>query len=161
MILLCMSKLCRVMQIFQIVVNTAFTFCINLYQIHVASVDANIKFIITPVHTIYFWPWIGATDSTIQKQIGQSRYTAFRIIKQVAPFSFQPNKWTISHPDAILSSFCFYLDSIIDRFHKSQNPPVPSPTMLHSEQKYVHFCSEWSIVMYGTRDSLGFVNNVN
>ena len=37
-----------------------------------------------------------------------------------------------------------------DQFHKSQNAPVPYPTMLHSEQKCAHFCSEWSIVGYGT-----------
>ena len=36
-----------------------------------------------------------------------------------------------------------------DQFHKSQNAPVPYPTMLHSEQKCAHFCSEWSIVGYG------------
>ena len=39
---------------------------------------------------------------------------------------------------------------LIDEFHKSQNAPVPYPTMLHSEQKCAHFCSEWSIVRYGT-----------
>ena len=39
---------------------------------------------------------------------------------------------------------------LIDQFHKSQNAPVPYPTMLHSEQKCTHFCSEWSIVGYGT-----------
>ena len=38
----------------------------------------------------------------------------------------------------------------IDQFHKSQNAPVPYPTILHSEQKCTHFCSEWSIVGYGT-----------
>ena len=38
----------------------------------------------------------------------------------------------------------------IDRFHISQNAPVPYPTMFHSEQKLAHFCSEWSIVGYGT-----------
>ena len=37
----------------------------------------------------------------------------------------------------------------IDQFPKSQNAPVPYPTMLHSEQKCAHFCSEWSIVGYG------------
>ena len=39
---------------------------------------------------------------------------------------------------------------IIDLIHKSQNTPAPYPTMLHSEQKCVHFCSEWDIVGYGT-----------
>ena len=34
--------------------------------------------------------------------------------------------------------------------HKSQNTPLSYPTMLHSEQKCSHFCSEWSIVGYGT-----------
>ena len=38
----------------------------------------------------------------------------------------------------------------IDLTHKSQKAPVPYPTMLHSEQKCAHFCSEWSIVWYGT-----------
>ena len=37
-----------------------------------------------------------------------------------------------------------------DLIHKSQNAPAPYPTMLHSEQKCAHFCSEWSIVGYGT-----------
>ena len=44
----------------------------------------------------------------------------------------------------------------IDLFHKSQNAPVPYPTMLHSEQKCAHLFSEWNIVGYGTgafRDS--------
>ena len=36
-----------------------------------------------------------------------------------------------------------------DQFHKSQNAPVPC-TMLHSEQGCAHFCSESSIVGYGT-----------
>ena len=36
----------------------------------------------------------------------------------------------------------------IDQFHKSQNAPDPYPTMLHSEQKCAHFCSECSIVVY-------------
>ena len=40
--------------------------------------------------------------------------------------------------------------SVIDLIHKSQNAPVPYPTILHSEQKCAHFCSEWSIVGYGT-----------
>ena len=38
----------------------------------------------------------------------------------------------------------------IDWIHKSQNAPVPYPTILHSEQRCAHFCSEWSIVGYGT-----------
>ena len=41
-------------------------------------------------------------------------------------------------------------DCWIDLIHKSQNAPVQYPTMLHSEQKCAHFCSEWSIVGYGT-----------
>ena len=32
----------------------------------------------------------------------------------------------------------------IDQIHKSQNASVPYPTMLHSEQKCAHFCSECS-----------------
>ena len=38
----------------------------------------------------------------------------------------------------------------MDKFPKSQNAPVPYPTMLHSDQKCAHFWSEWSIVGYGT-----------
>ena len=38
----------------------------------------------------------------------------------------------------------------IDQFHKSQNAPVPYPTMLLSEQKCAHVCSEQSIMGYGT-----------
>ena len=38
----------------------------------------------------------------------------------------------------------------INQFHKFHNAPVPYPTMLHSEQQCAHFCSEWSIVGYGT-----------
>ena len=37
----------------------------------------------------------------------------------------------------------------IDLIHKSQNATVPYPSMLHSEQKCAHFCSEWGIVGYG------------
>ena len=37
------------------------------------------------------------------------------------------------------------LDSVIDQINKSQNAPVPYPTMLHSEQRCAHFCSEWHI----------------
>ena len=38
----------------------------------------------------------------------------------------------------------------IGQLHKSQNAPVPYSTMLHSELKCAHFCSEWRIVGYGT-----------
>ena len=41
-------------------------------------------------------------------------------------------------------------EPVIDPIHKSQNAPVPYPTMLHLEQKCTHFCSEWNIVGYGT-----------
>ena len=47
--------------------------------------------------------------------------------------------------------FCMHsVCSLKDRFHKSQNAPVPYPTMLHSEQKCAHFCTVLSIVGYGT-----------
>ena len=39
---------------------------------------------------------------------------------------------------------------LINLIHKSHNAPVPYPTMLHSEQKCAHFCSEWNIVGCGT-----------
>ena len=38
----------------------------------------------------------------------------------------------------------------IGLINKSQNAPVPYPTMLHSEQKCAHFCSQWNLVGYGT-----------
>ena len=38
----------------------------------------------------------------------------------------------------------------MDLNHKSQNVPIPYPTMLHPEQKSAHFCSEWSIMGYET-----------
>ena len=41
----------------------------------------------------------------------------------------------------------------IDQFHKSQNAPVPYPTMLHSEQKCANFCSKWSIAVNGSRST--------
>ena len=44
----------------------------------------------------------------------------------------------------------WYTVQIIDQLHKSLNTPVPYPTMLHSEQKCARFCSEWSIMGYGT-----------
>ena len=44
--------------------------------------------------------------------------------------------------------------------HKSQNAPVPYPTMVHSEQKCAHFCSEWIIVGVWNRCILGFVKLV-
>ena len=37
----------------------------------------------------------------------------------------------------------------IDLIKNSQNAPVPYPTMLHSEQKCAHFCSEWNSMAYG------------
>ena len=40
-------------------------------------------------------------------------------------------------------------EQTIDQFHKSRRAPVPYPTIPHSEQKYAHFCSGWSIVGYG------------
>ena len=46
---------------------------------------------------------------------------------------------------------------LIDPIHKSTNAPVPYRTMLHSEQKCAHFCSEWSIVGYGTGSGI-FLN---
>ena len=46
-----------------------------------------------------------------------------------------------------------------DLIHKSHNAPVLYPSMYHSEQKCVHFCSEWCIVGYGTC-IVGFVRLV-
>ena len=68
------------------------------------------------------------------------------------------HKWTYYHFFYTLLNFTqlvfTYLPSnlqlLIDLINKSQNAPVPYPTMLHSEQRCAHFCSEWSIVGYGT-----------
>ena len=38
----------------------------------------------------------------------------------------------------------------IELVHKSRNATVQYPTMLHSEQKFAYFWSEWSIVGYRT-----------
>ena len=38
----------------------------------------------------------------------------------------------------------------MDLIHKSQNAPIPYPTMLHPEPKRAHFCSEWIIMGYKT-----------
>ena len=48
-----------------------------------------------------------------------------------------------------LSFHVVAMAQVIDLIHKSQNAPVPYPTMLHLEQKCAHFCSEWSILGYG------------
>ena len=44
----------------------------------------------------------------------------------------------------------FWSSSRWPRAELFQNAPVSYPTMLHSERKCAHFCSEWSIVGYGT-----------
>ena len=49
--------------------------------------------------------------------------------------------------------WCRYLNRPLT--DKSQNAPVPYPTMHHSEQKCAHFCSEWCIVGYGAGASWG------
>ena len=49
---------------------------------------------------------------------------------------------------------------MIDQFHKSNNTPIPYPTMHHSEQKCDHFCSEWCIMGYemGVLWELGIIS---
>ena len=42
------------------------------------------------------------------------------------------------------------MDKTMDQFHQTQNAHVPHPTLLHTEQKCAHLCSEWSIVGYAT-----------
>ena len=53
--------------------------------------------------------------------------------------------WPFKHCLNVL--ICYY--RWIDLNNKFHYEPVPYPTMLHSEQKCAHFCSEWSIVVYG------------
>ena len=55
--------------------------------------------------------------------------------------------WPLLKPPAALGHKS---SGAIDQAHKSQNAPVPHPTMRHSEQKCAHFCSECCIVGYGT-----------
>ena len=43
----------------------------------------------------------------------------------------------------------YHINSI-DLIHKSYNAAVPYPTMLQSEQRCTHFCSECSVVGFGT-----------
>ena len=61
------------------------------------------------------------------------------------------------HSANFLFSFFFTESSIhwlpIDQSHKCHNVLVPYPTIHQSEQKCVHFCSEWCIVGYG-KDAL-------
>ena len=61
-----------------------------------------------------------------------------RVLCQHSPGKRQPDVfWKRGH------------DSI-EQFHKSHNAPVSYPTIHHSEQKCVHFCSELCIVGYRT-----------
>ena len=62
---------------------------------------------------------------------------------------FIPSFWD-THPSLTILGTKEAQTPAIDLNHKSQTAPVPYPTMLHSEQKCAHFCSEWSIVGYGT-----------
>ena len=63
------------------------------------------------------------------------------------------NKVNIMSVD--VSALCLWMFTAtillrIDLIYKSQNALVPYPIMLHSEQNRAHFCSEWSIMGYGT-----------
>ena len=61
----------------------------------------------------------------------------------VSPIASSAENWELS--------WCQLSRSLaLEQFQKSQNAPVPYPTMPHSEQKCAHFCSEWGIVGYGT-----------
>ena len=53
---------------------------------------------------------------------------------------------TFAHDNTLMNFSCSWIDQV----HKSQNAPAPYPTMLHSEQKCAHFCSEQGIMGYGT-----------
>ena len=46
------------------------------------------------------------------------------------------------------TELCMCLIKSIDQFSKSHNAPVSHPTMHHSQQKCVYFCSEWCIAGY-------------
>ena len=59
---------------------------------------------------------------------------------------------TRPHEDTepVLYCLCPVAIYLIDLIRTSQNARVLYPTMLRWEQKCAHFCSEWSIVEYGT-----------
>ena len=58
--------------------------------------------------------------------------------------------WAHTHLREIRPGASLIMIQPVELIHKSQNAPVPYPIMFHSEQKCAHFCSEWSIVGYGT-----------
>ena len=67
------------------------------------------------------------------------------ILQRTFSASFFFHEWNVFY--FIQISLNFVPDVPID---PSYNASVPYPTIHHSEQKYVHFCSEWCIVRYGT-----------
>ena len=58
----------------------------------------------------------------------------------------------IIHPVFLYALLCAALKTCraIEQFHKSQSALDLYPAMLHSENKCVHFCSEWSNVGFET-----------
>ena len=60
------------------------------------------------------------------------------------------NGWVNNSEAGDLRRYRVHCDVMVMLIHKSQHALVPYPTILHSEQKCAHSCSEWSIVGYGT-----------
>ena len=73
------------------------------------------------------------------------KYTDVRHCNVLVSYIMDYIKWLTfcrGHFQMYLHLLKFISEGPIDQFHKSHNPPVPYPTMLHSEQKCAHFCSE-------------------
>ena len=86
-----------------------------------------VKSILLPIFIVYKCAWYSLKTSKIFAN-------SFHHWVKLSCFIFSRTNWC----------------GIVDQFHKSQNAPVPYPTMLDSEKKCGHFCFEWSIVGYGT-----------
>ena len=87
-------------------------------------------------------------------------HTALKLTTKAPYLALTGEVWGVHHEEfeekwPSYNGTALYLHMVpwsvsIDQFHKSQNALVPYPILLHSEQKCAHFCSEWSIVGYGT-----------
>ena len=101
------------------------------------------------IHSISIWHLETSTNEIVPEiQTFWKICTWSYVFAKSRPFRKGLNVLTIQRRLAEIASF--WPSAWIDQFHKSQKDPVPYPTMLLLEQKCAHFCSEWSIVGYGT-----------
>ena len=97
----------------------------------------------------HLWPKI--SSNSIDFTAWRSNYinnNLWYVINHPCPNTIAKTPLKLGYGQFII--YHIYLWDMIDLIHKSQNTPVPYPTMLHPEQKCAHFCSGWSIVGYGT-----------